>query len=503
MAKQGRPLKLVHCLTWDVAMGGGVARMDSYFYKYLNRELVEPVFVATREKDVQKALYAPIPYIYTGLDDRFDKLVKLFRDADIVQYYGGFSPAVCEAAKAAGVPVVIELMHIFESGQTFDYIDLSICVSETVKKAQPDMERARVVYNGIDIDEYPFAQERIDSNGKIIILQVSSTDKPVVHLDRIAEDILAIDSRIELWLAGFNQTRVSTDRIKYMGVQESMAEIYRSADILFLFTKIEAFGLVVVEAMASGCVPVVSDTDGPSEIVKSGVDGFLAPQTDRRAVVAAVREAVLLIGSKRWESIRRAGREKVENRFTIERCVAEYEKIYLDMIRRKGRRSKPGPAKAEPTPEAEIGEASVFYTDEHWDKAVKHIRRMAQSEQPIRVPLLGWAAEKVAKHAIFRKRSDLADLIYKKMYVSGFRDAEWMKDWFNITPQGERRKFILAQLEKLYPGDPEIVMLMAERSIGMGNLIEALDILEKGSFKFPESGEISKTCELLKSKIKG
>lgn len=62
--------------------------------------------------------------------------MELFRDADIVQYYGRFAPAVCEAAKASGVPVIIELMRIMESGQVFDYIDLSVCVSETVKKAQ-------------------------------------------------------------------------------------------------------------------------------------------------------------------------------------------------------------------------------------------------------------------------------------------------------------------------------------------------------------------------------
>ncbi|HEB71489.1 MAG TPA: glycosyltransferase [Nitrospirae bacterium] len=503
MAGEDKPLKLVHCLTWDVPMVGGVARMDSYFYKFLSRDLVEPVFVATREKDFQKAVYAPISYVYTGLDNRFDKLVELFRDADIVQYYGGFAPVVCEAAKAAGVPALIELMHVFESGLIFDYIDLSICVSETVKKNQPDQKRARVVHNGIDVDEYPFAEERATNEGKIVILQVGYRGKSIIHLDDLADDILALDPRVELWLAGFNQTFASTDRIKYMGVQENMAEIYRSADILFHFTKKEAFGLVVVEAMASGCVPVVSETDGPSEIVTRGVDGFLAPKTDRRAVVAAVSEAVFMIGSERWESIRLAGREKVENRFTIEKCVAEYEKIYIDIITRKGRRSRPGPDKAEPTPEAEIGEAAVFLTNEHWDRAVKHILRMAESTQPIRVPLFGWAVAKVVKHAIFRKRNDLADLIYKKMYVSGFRDAQWMKDWFYITPPGNERKFILAELEKLYPDDPEIVMLMAERSIEAGNLIEALDILEKGALKFPKSDEMLKTCELLKSKIGG
>jgi glycosyltransferase involved in cell wall biosynthesis len=484
-------------------MGGGVARMDSYFYKFLNRELVDPLFVVTGEEKPGAALYTSIPYLYTGLDNRFDRLIELFRDADIVQYYGGFAPTVCEAAKAAGVPVIIELMHLKETGQIFDYIDRSICVSETVRKVQPDQGRATVIYNGIDIDDYPFRETQKKDNDKIVILQVSNRGKPTIHLDEIAEELLAIDPRIELWLVGLDQTLPSTDRIKYMGLRDDMPEIYRQADILFLFTRIEAFGLVVAEAMASGCVPIVSDIEGPSEIVTDHEDGFLAPGADKSAVLDTVKEAVSLIGSERWESIRQAGRKKVENRFTIKRCVTEHERMYLEMINLKGRRIKPGPLRAEPTPEADIGEATGLFTDEHWDKAVRFIERMAANEKPIRITLLAWAAAKVAKHAIFRKRNDLAYLIYKKMYVSGFRDAVWMKQWLEVAPDAQRRKFILIELEKLKSRDPEIVMLMADERIESGAIPEALKILEEGAARFPDSVEIKETYKLLQGKIGG
>jgi glycosyltransferase involved in cell wall biosynthesis len=46
----------------------------------------------------------------------------------------------------------------------------------------------------------------------------------------------------------------------------------------------EHFGTVTVEAMAAGCVPVVVDKGGQSEIVRHGVDGFLWRTLDELAL---------------------------------------------------------------------------------------------------------------------------------------------------------------------------------------------------------------------------
>lgn len=56
---------------------------------------------------------------------------------------------------------------------------------------------------------------------------------------------------------------------------ETLAKVYASSDI-FLFTSIsESYGNVVIEAMASGCVPVIARGGGSQALVDDGLTGFL------------------------------------------------------------------------------------------------------------------------------------------------------------------------------------------------------------------------------------
>jgi glycosyltransferase involved in cell wall biosynthesis len=66
--------------------------------------------------------------------------------------------------------------------------------------------------------------------------------------------------------------------------QIQLAELYRQADVFVFPTLIEGMGLVFLEAMASG-LPVIVTPNGPGDIVRNGVDGFVVPPRDVDAIV--------------------------------------------------------------------------------------------------------------------------------------------------------------------------------------------------------------------------
>ena len=54
---------------------------------------------------------------------------------------------------------------------------------------------------------------------------------------------------------------------------------------MFVFPSLlEGMGLVVLEAMASG-LPVITTPNGPGDLVRDGVDGFVVPIRDVDAIV--------------------------------------------------------------------------------------------------------------------------------------------------------------------------------------------------------------------------
>ena len=73
---------------------------------------------------------------------------------------------------------------------------------------------------------------------------------------------------------------------------ESLAEAFASADVFVFPSRTDTFGLVILEALASGLPVVGFDYAAAAERVRNGVNGWLAPMKDEAAFIdAAVRVA--------------------------------------------------------------------------------------------------------------------------------------------------------------------------------------------------------------------
>jgi glycosyltransferase involved in cell wall biosynthesis len=72
---------------------------------------------------------------------------------------------------------------------------------------------------------------------------------------------------------GENHLRDKVELLKHVP-NSRMREYYSRADLFLLFSKIEAFGMVILEAMACGCFPVAGDLESIREWIKHGENGF-------------------------------------------------------------------------------------------------------------------------------------------------------------------------------------------------------------------------------------
>jgi glycosyltransferase involved in cell wall biosynthesis len=496
-----RPLRLVN-ISIARGSGGGIPRMDTFYHRFIDRQTFDPLFVICGVEDPADRPFDPaIEYVYTGAENRLERLVKIFAEADIVQFAGGFAPIICEAARIAQVPALVEVMHLCEAGQLYPNIDTTICVSETVRRFQPEPGKTVVILNGVDVDQFSLRAGPA-SDDKFIILESSRREKPKhFHLDSLADDLLCIDPRIELWLAGRNQDGPSTGRVKFLGLRDDIVELYRRADMMALFSVVEPFGLAAIEAMACGSLPIAADDGGMAEIITDGVDGWLVNGADRPAIVHAVRRAVAIRQTPEWENMRRAARSKVERRFSAKGCVAGYEKVYLVLVEKKGRRTSSAHLTIRPTAETSLDEAAVFFNQDDWAGVERSVRALAAASGPITIPVLAKVAVTLATQSIGRGRMDIAKMIYSALFRSRFRDADWLKNWISITADPTARRQAVQALHEIAPADPEGIMLWAETLLGDGLHARALAVLRNGVRLNPQAGDVRGLYDLLREKL--
>jgi len=119
------------------------------------------------------------------------------------------------------------------------------------------------------------------------------------------------------------------NRIVFVEETRVIDQYYRAADVFVFPSRREAFGMALVEAMASGLPCIASRLPGVTDdIVKDGETGLLVEPHDANALAAAL--ARVLTDCAFASRLGRAGRQAVDPRFAIERTAH----LTLDAYRR-------------------------------------------------------------------------------------------------------------------------------------------------------------------------
>lgn len=124
-------------------------------------------------------------------------------------------------------------------------------------------------------------------------------------------------------------------RVRLHGHTPNARERLRSASFLLLTSRSEGFPLVLVEAMAAGCLPIAYDIDyGPSDLIRHRRNGFLVEPGDIAGLSAAI-QTVLTMDERRLVAMRRSARrtaaafsdEAITRRWARELAAAERRKL--------------------------------------------------------------------------------------------------------------------------------------------------------------------------------
>ena len=116
------------------------------------------------------------------------------------------------------------------------------------------------------------------------------------------------------------------DRVIVTGYRADVARMLAAMDVFVFPSHAEAFGLVLVEAMAMARPVVSSNCDGVLDIVVDGETGFLVPPKNVSALARSIGR--LLRDLPLRKQFGRAGRARVETMFDMERTIDRVEAIY-------------------------------------------------------------------------------------------------------------------------------------------------------------------------------
>jgi len=187
----------------------------------------------------------------------------------------------------------------------------------------PGLNYLGTVYNGIDLNLYPFQPS---PGEELIFLGRIHPDKGVhlaIAVARLAGRLLTIAGIIQdkNYFTKQIEPYLDDSEIRYIGPVDVAGKnqlFGRAAALLHLNTIPERFGLVLAEANAAGVPVIAMDLGSCREVIEDGRTGFL---------VNNINEAVRAL-ERLPEISRTACRQRAEQCFSVERMVASYERIY-------------------------------------------------------------------------------------------------------------------------------------------------------------------------------
>lgn len=237
---------------------------------------------------------------------------------------------------------------------------LVIAVSNKVKtelmnEAQVLDKRIRVIHNGVSVPELSVKERsdcrrfiirefNLEKNDFVLLFagDIRTNRKGLGYLLKSLKDLNS--NKVKLLIAGNNRRspfvkEVEKDRlsekVRFIGFRNDLDKIFKGIQVFVFPTIYDPFGMVVLEAMASGVPAIVSDSRycGASELIKDMENGILLKNPTNSK---EIREKIeFLISDKELQKkISKNARSTAAN-YSWTKIAEEYEKVYYEILKKK------------------------------------------------------------------------------------------------------------------------------------------------------------------------
>lgn len=235
--------------------------------------------------------------------------------------------------------------------------DRVLAVSEEVRRFciatdRVDPGKISVVYNGVDFSQVaaaspqasPYASAEWAKAGHIVTCVANIRRiKGIDVLVRAAQRVCAEIPGAVFLLVGDCSPRPSVEEIrslvrslglennvKFLNFVENPVPILKMSNVFCLLSRSEGFSNALLEAMACGVPPVVTQVGGNPEAIRDGENGFLVPPEDDKA--AAERILSLLRDPERARRLGEAARATARTQFSAETMIQNLVGLYRELL---------------------------------------------------------------------------------------------------------------------------------------------------------------------------
>jgi glycosyltransferase involved in cell wall biosynthesis len=235
--------------------------------------------------------------------------------------------------------------------RTHGLIGNSRAVFDQLASEVPDPRKLALIHNGIEMPTPATAAERHRvrqllgvADAALVIVVIANLVPYKGHRDFLDALALVKDQMPKPWLVlaigrddGIGvelhrraQSLNIADNIRWLGEQPAADRLLCAGDIFVLPSHQEGFSNALLEAMAANLAVIATAVGGNLDAIVDSESGLLVRPRDPSALAAAL--ARLASDPELRRRFAEAARRRLEQQFTLQRCVDRYEKLYRAMI---------------------------------------------------------------------------------------------------------------------------------------------------------------------------